>query len=205
MTESAYIDIQFKGKGFTPGLLAEEISLPIETLVSSGDTGKIGRYKGKPVPYGIGLLKINPNEEAIDTYSDLLLKNKAKLKKYNVDEIIFDVDANSKALEKISISNSILKKLSSLNARIQFHNHERAINDFELLIRKLITKVSTSSYPNKEEIEKIILYSESKIGTSNLTKEYTYAIIVSLLENTISDQKVSKKSFDKVVEEFDEL
>lgn len=205
MKKSAYIDIQFKGIGLSPALLAEEIDLPIETLVSSGDRGKIGRYKDKPVPYGIGLLKINPNVEAINTYSDLLLKNKSKLKKYNVDELIFDVDANSESLKEISISNSILKKLSSLNARIQFHNHEPANNDFELLIRKLILKVSTSSYPNKEEIEKIFLYSESKIGTTNLINEYTYAIIISLLENTWSDQKLFKESFDEVVEEFDKL
>lgn len=205
MTESAYIDIQFKGNGFCPGVLAEKLSLPIETLVSSGELGKVGRYKGKPVPYGIGLLKINPNVETIDSYSDLLLKNKSKLKKYNVDEIIFDVDANSYALEMISISNSILKKLSSLNARIQFHNHEIVNNDFELLISKLITKVSTSSHPNKKKIENFFRSTASTIEIANLTTEYTYAIIISLIENTQSNKKVSQKSLDEVVEEFDKI
>jgi len=197
MTEAAYIDIQFKGKNFSPSVLAEKMSLPIETLVSSGDLGKVGRYKGKPVPYGIGLLKIKPNIETINSYSDLLLKSKSELKKYNVDEIIFDVDATSEALEKMSISGSILKKLSSLNARIQFHNHEIANNDFALLIQKLITKVSTSSHPNKKEIEDFFRTTASKTETTNLTTESTYALIISLLENTQSNKKLPKNLLRK--------
>ncbi len=154
MTGSAYVDIQFKGKYLSPKILAEKINLPIETLVSSGEVGKIGRYKGKPVPYGIGLLKIKPTVKTIVQYSDILLKNKPKLKKYNVEEVIFDVDANSESLEKISISTSLMKKLSSINARIQFHNYDNINSDFSLLIDKIVTKISTSSDPNKQQILK---------------------------------------------------
>jgi len=41
MTETAYIDIQFKGKDFVPIDLSQGINLPIETLVSSGQLGKV--------------------------------------------------------------------------------------------------------------------------------------------------------------------
>lgn len=204
MTETAYIDIQFKGKSFSPGLLAEEINLPIETLVSSGELGKVGRFKNKPVPYGIGLLKINPDVETLNSYSDLLLKSKSKLKKYNVEEIIIDVDASSEALENMAISGSVLKKLSSLNARIQFHNNEVRSDDFTL-IKKLITKVSTASNLNKLEIEEFLQDAESIMKSTNLTTEYLYAIIVSFIENMKDDKKLSKESLEQKAEEFDQI
>lgn len=149
MTQTSYIDIQFKGKGFVPNALSEGINLPIETLVSTGELGKVGRYKGKRVPYGIGLLKINPTADTINEYSEILLKNKAKLKKYNVEEIIFDVDATSNGLQKISLSGDLLKKLSSLNARIEFHNNQ--------------TRESDSSFEyDKEDTDSTIFHENKK-------------------------------------------
>lgn len=183
MIEPAYIDVQFKGKNFKPHELAEEINLPIESLVASGDLGKVGRYKGKQVPYGIGLLKILPTGDSIDQYSEVLLKNKSKLRKHNVEEIIIDVDANSEALEKISISGNILKKLSSLNARIQFHNNETLNDDLALLFEKIITKVSLSSHPDTKII-------------NNLFQSF-------LLQNAEKNKSIAKKSLRKAIKEFD--
>jgi hypothetical protein len=205
MSDTAYIDIQFKGKGLSPNVLAEKINLPIETLVSSGGIGKIGRFKGKPVPYGIGLLKREPTVETISYYSDILLKNKSKLKRYNVEEIIFDVDANSEDLEKISISSSLLKKLSSLNAKIQFHNNELANDDFSLLLEKIITKISTVSYPNKKKIQDFFYITASSFETTHLKSEYVYALIISFLESNATDKKISRETLEKAAEEFEKI
>lgn len=181
MTETSYIDIQFKGKNFVPSAFSEGINLPIESLVSSGDLGKVGKYKGKPVPYGIGLLKIDPTADTINQYSDLLLKNKAKLKKYNVEEIIFDVDANSNGLKKISISGDLLKKLSLLNARIQFHNCQMPDDDTPF---EKDNTLSTTLNENKEKIE-------SFLSTASKTEIQT--LIISLLDNPEKDSILKKK------------
>jgi hypothetical protein len=190
MTETSYIDIQFKGKGFVPTALSEGINLPIETLVSTGELGKVGRYKGKPVPYGIGLLKINPTADMINKYSELLLQNKAKLKKYNVEEIIFDVDANSTGLKKISISSNLLKKLSSLNARIQFNNYQLPESDSPSRIDNG-TAVSTTLNKNKKKIEDFL---------STASKSEIRNLIISLLENPENNNTIFKKNFKKVAE-----
>ena len=183
MTETAYIDIQFKGKDFVPIDLSQGINLPIETLVSSGQLGKVGRYKGQPVPYGIGLLKINPTAETMNEYSDLLLKNKAKLKKYKVEEIVFDVDANSTGLKEISISGGLLKKLSSLNARIQFHNHQSWESNFELPADEEAA-IPTFLNANKKNIEKFL---------STASKKEIKNLILSLMENPQNNKSISKK------------
>lgn len=190
MTETAYIDIQFKGKDFVPAALSEGINLPIETLVSSGALGRVGRYKGKPVPYGIGLLKINPTAETMNQYSDVLLKNRAKLKKYNVEEIVFDVDANSTGLEKISISGNLLKKLSSLNARIQFHNHQWGESDSPLQNDEGVA-IPAILNANKKKIENFL---------STASKSEMKNLIISLLENPQNNKTISKKKFKNVVE-----
>lgn len=205
MSEKAFIDIQFKGKLLYPNALAEKVNLPIETLVSSGELGKVGRYKGKPMPYGIGLLKIKPDIETVNKYSDILLKNKSKLKKYHVDEIIFDVDANSEELENFSISSSLLKKLSALNAKIQFYNHDMAKDDFSLLIDKIITKVSTFTYPNKKKIRDFFQETASTIESAHIKPEYVYAMIISYLENSQGRKKISKKSFEQNAQEFENI
>lgn len=190
MTETAYIDIQFKGKDFVPAAFSQGINLPIETLVSSGELGKVGRYKGKPVPYGIGLLKINPTTETMNEYSDVLLKKRAKLKKYNVEEIVFDVDANSTGLEKISISGNLLKKLSSLNARIQFHNHQLDESDSSLSNGKTVT-VSNSLSENKKKIKNFL---------STASKDEINYLIHSLIKNPEINKTIFKKTFKKLAE-----
>jgi|GEM_PF-6003637 len=184
MTQTSYIDIQFKGKGFVPASLSEEMNLPIEPLVSAGELGKVGRYKGKPVPYGIGLLKINPTAETINEYSDVLIKNKAKLKKYNVEEIIFDVDANSRGLEQISISADLLKKLSSLNARIQFHNYHATENPLMNGNASII-----SSTFSKKKIDNFL---------STASKSEIKYLIISLLENTGYDKISAEENIGKL-------
>lgn len=185
MAQPSYIDIQFKGTGFVPSSLSEDINLPIEPLVSAGELGKVGRFKGKPVPYGIGLLKINPTAETINEYSDVLIKNKAKLKKYNVEEIIFDVDANSRGLEQISISADLLKKLSSLNARIQFHNYQATKNPL------MNGNVSTgSSSFSKKKIDNFL---------STASKSEIKNLIISLLENTRNNKIFVEENFEKSV------
>jgi hypothetical protein len=156
MNEAAYIDIQFKGKGFSPKGLASKTGLPIESLIESGELGKIGRFKNKPTPFGIGLLKVEPNQNAFIEYSDMLLEKRHLLQGSNVEEIIFDIDATPQFLENFTISNDILTKISLLNARIQFHARKEDSDDFATLLTKLSSKISNSTISNKPRVREIL-------------------------------------------------
>lgn len=121
MNQATYIDIRFQGADLSPRQLAEQLKLPIEPLVTSGDIGKTGRYRGKPVPYGIGLLKIEPTIEAIGYYADLLSQRLPLLKNHCIDELIIDVDLASSPANDFVLSAKLMQKLSAIEARIQFH------------------------------------------------------------------------------------
>ena len=120
MNSKTNIDIHFKGNSFSPKKLSELTRLPIESLVESGEISKIGRYRGKPSPYGIGLLKLNPEENVIDKYCTILLGYKSALKESKVEEILFDIETND-GFQYFSILPKTAKILSTLNARIEFH------------------------------------------------------------------------------------
>ncbi len=122
---NTYVDIRFKGKGFSPKKLGEVTKLPIEVLVESGEKGKIGRYRGKPSPYGIGLLKIDTlDNQKLISYCDILIKKKDELKAANLEEIVFDIETSSKNLSSFTINSELAKMLVLLNARLEFNQIE---------------------------------------------------------------------------------
>lgn len=204
MTESAFIDIQFKGKHLCPEVLAEKTGLPIESLVSSGEMGKIGKFKGKKMPYGIGLLKIAPTVETISHYTDKLLEFKPTLKKAHVEEIIFDVDANTEELEQLSIPGGLLKKLSALNATIQFNQHENPNDEVAVLVEKINSKLSMVSYPNQQKIQHVLDLFASSFQRSPLRGENVYALIVSFLESN-NNKRISRKSLERAAKDYGKM
>ncbi|MDI1355609.1 MAG: hypothetical protein PSX36_11860 [bacterium] len=120
---TTYIDIVFEGSKFSPTKLKELTNLDIESLAEYGEMGKKGRYKGKPMPYGLGLLKIsqisseNVNR-SLKRIIDRLLLKKSALSKSGVDEITLDLENFSQEDIEMTIDREIIKKVSSLNASI---------------------------------------------------------------------------------------
>lgn len=127
------IYIRFEGKNFYPSKLKEKTKYLIKVLAEAGEIATKGRYKGKPSPYGIGVLEIRADKNKEDIYNILqkysseLLNNRAFLKESGVEEIVFDIETLKDFASEISISAAILKDLSLLNARVEFHT----INDTE--------------------------------------------------------------------------
>lgn len=127
--------IRFEGNNFYPSKLKEKTNYPIKVLAEYGEISTKGRYKGKPSPYGMGVIEIQTNNHheniynIIKKYISELLKKKADLKESGVEEIVFDIEASKDFTTEISISADILKDLSLLNAQVTFHT----INDTESL------------------------------------------------------------------------
>ena len=88
----------------------------MEIIVNSGDIANIGRYKGKKSPFGIGIISFEFNSELILEWSTKLKSLKKIFKECKVDEIIFDLEADSEELESFNISPELAKNLSDLNA-----------------------------------------------------------------------------------------
>lgn len=205
MNEPIYIDLQLKGKGFSPSKFGASIGLAIEPIVESGEIGKVGRYRGMNIPYGIGLLRLEPREEAILPYAKILLKNKKALKENNVEEIIFDVDATPQRLENFSITPIIARMIAMLNARIQFHSiEEEDENDFSDVLNKLTSKMSSS---RKIPQSKLVAFLLKNIDTNkykgHVSSEYMYSLFVYIFENM--GDKVEKPTFDKVIREYSKI
>jgi hypothetical protein len=200
-----YVDIQFKGAGFSPKRLRELTKLPIESLVESGELGKIGRYKGKPTPYGIGLLKVDALDNNLLTkYSKTLLKEKDALKESKVEEIIFDVEASPKDLASFSISPELAKLIASLNARLEFNQVEEK-EDFYFLINILSSSISLSnSIPQKRRINKLlqVINNNHLTHTKHVTAKYSYALVMYLLKNLHKRNEDEIESFDSNLKEF---
>ncbi len=198
MSKASYIDIQFKGKGFSPRLFAEKMELPVTALVESGELGKVGRYKGKPVPYGIGLLKIEPNSTAVHQYAEILSRKKNLLNSCSVEEIVFDVDATSKAMENISIDSETLKQLTAINARIQFHASKSQTNEVADLISRLSSLLLSSNVPQKELLDKLVTENSKK---NKNAFGALYGLFVTLT-NRQKSSEASELTFDKAVKDY---
>jgi hypothetical protein len=205
MRSISYLDIQFIGNNLNVNNLSKDINVPLENIVSAGEIAKLGRYKGLPSPYGIGLLKIEPNIESITYYTEILLKVKDLILKNNVEEIIYDVDANAEDLENITLTSSILMKLSQLNAKIKFNNNEVSNNNIANLIEKINVKIATLPNVNKKGFQDILNITSQTFEDKNLKPEYVYAIIVTFLESLNGDNKQLKSKLKKAVEEFDHI
>jgi hypothetical protein len=119
MKNTTYIDIQFKGKGLIPLQLAQQVNLPIVSVVSAGEIAKIGRYKGGQSPYGIGLLKIQTGFEELNRHIDWLYQNKEIISANYVDEIVVDIHSDNSSCESVDTATLDMVKLNALHARVQ--------------------------------------------------------------------------------------
>lgn len=119
MKNTTYIDIQFKGKGLIPLQLAQQVNLPIVSVVSTGEIAKIGRYKGGQSPYGIGLLKIQRGVEELNRHIDWLYQNKEIISANYVDEIVVDIHSENGSCESVDTATLDMDKLNTLHARVQ--------------------------------------------------------------------------------------
>jgi hypothetical protein len=120
---TTYIDIVLEGEKFSPKRLKELTNLDIETLAEYGEIGIKGRYKGKSIPYGLALLKVQHTSSedinvALKKVIDELLYKKAYLSSSGVDEITLDLENFSQHDMEITIDREIIKKISDLNAGI---------------------------------------------------------------------------------------
>jgi hypothetical protein len=113
--KTTYIDIVFEGNKFSPKKLRQLTNLDIEILAEYGEIGRNGRYKGKIMPYGLGMLKVSQTlSEDINltlkkVIDDLLLK-RAAITSSGVDEITLDLENFSESEVEISIDRNIIKK-----------------------------------------------------------------------------------------------
>jgi len=204
---STYIDIIIKGQGFSPKSLKTTSKLPIEVLVESGETAKIGRYRGKPSPYGIGLIKVDSlNDKRLLLYPTILLKYKKDFKRLRIEEIIFDIDTSSKEVENILFDSRFIHLIASLNARIQFHKNEDE-NDFRYLIDTLNYKISTSRIQNKEKIIRLLkrISSDKDLSELTLDIEGTYGLVMYLITNLSKGDKANIESFNDSIKDFTQI
>jgi hypothetical protein len=124
--QNTYIDIRFEGDRFSPKKLKKLTQLPIEILAEYGEIAKKGRYKNKPTPYGLALLKVEKNGKK-DLRTNLfnsikfLLTEKQALKKSGVEDIIVDIETSPNIEEGFYFDEDILASLSKLKAKIEFH------------------------------------------------------------------------------------
>jgi hypothetical protein len=124
MNTPTYIDIQFKGNGFSPKTLKELTNLPLEILIESGQIAKRGRYKGKKSPFGIALLKLDNSDNVLLDWSKKLLNIKDSLVQSKVEEIIFDIESTNENFKNFTITTELANNLSLLNAKINFNKLE---------------------------------------------------------------------------------
>ncbi len=163
------IDIRFEGTYFFPSVLKKETDWPLNILVESGEISPRGKFKGKPSPYGIALLKIDEDftkKDPIETivlYSNKLIKIKKILEKSGVEEIVFDIETSNSKEYNYSLESDFIKKLNFLNARVDFHG-----NDIEIALDTLINNVYNNSnkYLNREEFIKLEIIRNKIIHTS---------------------------------------
>lgn len=204
------IYIRFEGNNFYPSRLKEKTKYPIKVLAEAGQIASKGRYKGKPFPYGIGVLEIKANKskediyDVLQKYSSELLDSKAYLKESGVEEIVFDIETSKDFTSEISISAAILKDLSLLNARVEFHT----INDTENL--KIKVDQISDKFPsiNKNELLQIlntVLHKHPLIFEADALSYIIYLIKEHLDNEEIGSVIKLKENLSKFEEFYDEL
>jgi len=65
MIDDISVSINFSGEGFSPNKAEKVTGLIFSNKNEVGDIGVRGRYKGKPIPYGSGTLKV-PQEISVN-------------------------------------------------------------------------------------------------------------------------------------------
>lgn len=202
MTYNTYIDIQFAGENFSPNKLKKLTNLPLEILVETGDIAKKGRYKGKPSPFGLALLKIEPNQNSISKWCDILLSKSNLLAESNVREIVFDIESANENFSNFSINKELTEKLSQLDAIINFTKIPKV--EVDEFIQKIFIHFNDSSINNK----KIIFHNLKIIGEQwsheHMSPRFSFAIAIYLLESINSKKVIELEKFQKYIDEFQE-
>lgn len=201
MHGNAFIDIQFKGSLLKPAELGKATGLSIESLAESGQIAKKGRYKGQASPYGLGILKVNPSADDLLKVVHQLQTQKAQILSYGVEEILVDIDANGEELEKLSFSNELIHALASLNAKVQFFNHDTEAHNVNLLKNKLLNQIKGQQFEDADSLTNVITTYANAFAENSLTAENVYALIVSLLERkpvSTATMKQKAKEFSRV-------
>lgn len=202
MTENTYIDIQFKGDGFSPKKLKNSTGLPLEILVETGEKSKKGRYKGKPSPYGIALLKIEPTQDSIINWCNQLLLLKSNLKKSSVKEIIFDIESTNENFSNFSITKELSSKLNKLNAIINFTKTPNV--EVDEFLKKVLLHLEQTTIEKKE----LVLYNLKTIeklwAKEIMSTKYSYAIMIYIIESLNSNKNIEPENLQKYIDEFQE-
>jgi len=178
----------------------ERTNLPIKILAEYGEIATKGRHKGKPSPYGIGVLKISETEqknkvpELIEEYCKRLLVNTSVLKECGVDEIIFDIESPRDIPSEISLSGDLVRNLSAINARVEFHT----VKDSENIKYKINRLKDKQLKLDKEELYQKVLDNLQK-HPSLYNMDISSFIIYYLTKN------YSEKELDENLSKFEEF
>jgi hypothetical protein len=128
--KNTHIDIRLEGSEFSPKKLMKLTNLPLEVLAEKGEIAHIGRYKGKPFPYGMALLEVKEKSgenfnAALGRYMQILLKDgKKALMESGVNEVVVDIETSPSTASGFSFEESLIHAFSQLNARIVFQTIE---------------------------------------------------------------------------------
>ena len=98
----SHLFIMLKGDKFYPSKLAPAVPWPLKILAETGQLSPRGRFKGQPSPYGMATIDVPELgkfgfsnkmslQDIIEAYADALIQHIEALKKYGVEEIIFDI------------------------------------------------------------------------------------------------------------------
>lgn len=204
MNTKTYIDIQFKGNGFSPKKLKKLTALPLEILVESGEIAKKGRHKGEKSPFGIALLKLDNTDNILYEWSNKLINIKEYLTLTNVEEIIFDIESTNENFSNFTITTELANNLSLLNAKINFNKIDD--NNFDELISKIILHIShASSIPNTENLQTNLQALKQSYSNNHMSLETTYGLIIFMFESLNSNSpNLETKSFEKFKKEYHE-
>jgi hypothetical protein len=199
---TSQIDIRFEGDNFYPSLFKKETKWPIQILVEKGEISPRGKYKGKSSPYGIALLKIDLEigekkpVDILDDYLNKLIQYKTILNKSGVEEIVFDIETSNSREYAFSLESDMMKKMVSLNARLDFRGEEKEAGLDDILERItpfLSSKAGLLTAREKEKLNNIknnIARSSLSIHALNASHIYGFLLIYVLINMKKSKEKM---------------
>ncbi|MBI5324577.1 MAG: hypothetical protein HZB41_04780 [Ignavibacteriae bacterium] len=117
----AKVSCNFIGENFSPGKLEKKIKYNFTEKTEIGDIGSKGRYKDKPIPYG--LVEVFPPDELLDENEivqlewiiEFLEKNQLQISKSNIDDIRIMVSIFYETQCDMSFDSDLLRRIGKLN------------------------------------------------------------------------------------------
>lgn len=108
-----------KGVAFSPVALAKKTGIPTENANEPGDPGKLGRFRGKPIPYGYGEWIFSSDMDApygpvLEQAVQALEHNLAIVREYGAEEIVLHLFVQTHEQCNLEFSSSDLQRISSL-------------------------------------------------------------------------------------------